>query len=620
MESLLGRIKIPAKIVSVLLLLGLASLAAALVATSALSTIDANYSQLTNSKLPATVKLVRANRYVAMMIYAGYRTLAYDGNSAEARAAAAESAKAYENAQANFAEVATLDPDAATKVAELRTALEAIHGSVADAVAAGLRNDDAAAKALLADADKRIQDMTSNLLAYNQSRVDATNARSDELSTAAITAQRTVLGFNAVAILGALALGWAVARYGITRPIDRLMAAMRALAEGRLAVEVPGAERGDELGAMARTVLVFRDNAQAQTREREAQAQAEAEQRAVVDTLDANLRRLAAGDLTSTITADFGAAYQTVKTNYNAAVGALRELIGAVLTGAAAIRTGAQEIAVASEDLARRTESNAASLEQTSAAIAQMEGRAKATAEAANESATGSTQAMTAVNEGRSCTDQAVQAMARVSDSAKGIDNVIEGLDKIAFQTRVLAMNAAVEAGRAGDAGRGFAVVADLVSALAMRAEEEAKAARDQLTVTQEEIGNAVGAVGRVDTALAGIASAGSNARTLTAQMAQDNDAQSSAITEIATAVGAMDQATQQNAAMVEQTSAAARSLNAEIGALVEQAARFTLDAPGAAAPGRTPARAPVAARAPQATPAPARRREPVHADGWASF
>ncbi|MBL7373220.1 methyl-accepting chemotaxis protein, partial [Escherichia coli] len=86
-------------------------------------------------------------------------------------------------------------------------------------------------------------------------------------------------------------------------------------------------------------------------------------------------------------------------------------------------------------------------------------------------------EAIGTVRGGRDVTDEAVQAMGRVSESAKGIDGVIEGLDKIAFQTRVLAMNAAVEAGRAGEAGRGFAVVADLVSALAMRAEEEAKRA-----------------------------------------------------------------------------------------------------------------------------------------------
>lgn len=183
-----------------------------------------------------------------------------------------------------------------------------------------------------------------------------------------------------------------------------------------------------------------------------------------------------------------------------------------------------------------------------------------------------------AVRAGRQTTDAAVQSMTRVAESAKGIDSVIEGLDKIAFQTRVLAMNAAVEAGRAGEAGRGFAVVADLVSALAMRAEEEAGRARDQLTATQIEIVAAVDMVQKVDGALAGIAEDVAGVHALLSNMATDNQAQSTAITEISSAVGTMDQSTQQNAAMVEQTSAAARNLSGEVQSLIEQARRFDVD------------------------------------------
>ena len=165
--------------------------------------------------------------------------------------------------------------------------------------------------------------------------------------------------------------------------------------------------------------------------------------------------------------------------------------------------------------------------------------------------------------------------MTRVSESAKGINDVIEGVDKIAFQTRVLAMNAAVEAGRAGDAGRGFAVVADLVSALAMRAEEEAGRARDQLTATQDDIGAAVEMVQKVDGALADIAEGVSEVHSLLGGMATDNEAQATAISQIASAVGSMDQATQQNASMVEETSAAALSLSGEVNALSERASQF---------------------------------------------
>jgi methyl-accepting chemotaxis protein len=215
-----------------------------------------------------------------------------------------------------------------------------------------------------------------------------------------------------------------------------------------------------------------------------------------------------------------------------------------------------------------------------------METRLKATAASASSTVDRADGAIVTVSGGRAVASEAVEAMGRVSESAKGIDGVIEGLDKIAFQTRVLAMNAAVEAGRAGEAGRGFAVVADLVSALAMRAEEEAKRARQQLTATQTDIVAAVDMVGKVDTALANIAGDVGEVHKLLAEIAADNDAQSSVITQISVAIGTMDQATQQNAAMVEESSAAARNLSVEIADLADQAAKFVTGSERTTEPG----------------------------------
>ena len=405
-------------------------------------------------------------------------------------------------------------------------------------------------------------------------------------------------GMTAMAIGGVLLIALATAlavllSRAISRPVTGLTRIMGDLAAGRSDIAVPAVERGDELGAMARAVLVFRDAAVAKQSADAAKVQADGAQKLVVDTVSAHLARLSDGDLTARIDTEFPTEYVALKTNFNDALAQLRDLIGSVSESAATIRTGSGEIAQASEDLARRTESNAAALEETAASVTQMDGRLKASAEAASRTVERADQAIATVGGGRAVADEAVQAMGRVSDSAKGIDSVIEGLDKIAFQTRVLAMNAAVEAGRAGDAGRGFAVVADLVSALAMRAEEEAKRARDQLTVTQSEVGIAVEAVTKVDQALADISGDVGQVHELLATMAADNQAQAAAITEISSAIGTMDQATQQNAAMVEETSAAARNLVGEIDQLADQAARFTTDdtarrgAPGRMTPSR---------------------------------
>jgi methyl-accepting chemotaxis protein len=374
--------------------------------------------------------------------------------------------------------------------------------------------------------------------------------------------------------IGFLAAVWRVTAITFTRPMTELSDATTALAEGREA-SVPYRERGDELGEIAKAVEMFRLAAIA--RQEADRGLAESRQ-VVTGALGNGLSAMAQGDLTAEVTAEFPPEMSALKTNFNDALARLREMIGSVSDSAGSIRTGSSEIAQATEDLARRTESNAASLEQTSAALVQIDGRLKATAKAASRTVERADQAIATVGGGRSIADEAVQAMERVRESATGIDSVIEGLDKIAFQTRVLAMNAAVEAGRAGDAGRGFAVVADLVSSLAMRAEEEAKRARDQLTVTQTDIVTAVGAVQRVDGALADISGDVGEVHTLLGGMASDNQAQSSALSQISVAISSMDQSTQQNAAMVEETSAAARNLTSEVTSLAEQATLFKVD------------------------------------------
>ncbi|MCH7860706.1 MAG: HAMP domain-containing protein [Proteobacteria bacterium] len=552
----------------------------ALFGSSALLRIDTSYSEVIDKQMPATTELARANRRASDIAYAGYRAFAYDGASKAAQEAGKVEENNFLTANKLLDNAEALQPSLKPQLDQFRSQIARVHALASQAIALGQRNDNEGAKAKLAEMDPLLIDLSAQMAKFNDDLVASGKTRSIELGASSNHTIYTMVIVSLISILIAMGFSFFVSRSGITQPLARLQDTMRALAGGNNRVEVPGTERGDELGAMAKTVLVFRDAAQAQETAAAAKAVADAEQKMVVDTLSENLGEVAKGDLTAEIAREFPSDYAALKTNFNAALTSLRTLIGSVMESTSTIHTGSSEIAQASEDLARRTEANAASLEETSAAVAQMDERLKTMAASAGRTVARADGAISTVSGGRAIADEAVQAMTRVSESAKGIDSVIEGLDKIAFQTRVLAMNAAVEAGRAGEAGRGFAVVADLVSALAMRAEEEAGRARDQLTATQADIVAAVDAVQKVDGALSDISGDVGQVHALIGTMAEDNNAQSHAISQVSDAVGDMDRGTQQNAAMVEETSAAARNLTREVDTLADSAASFTIVAP----------------------------------------
>jgi len=424
------------------------------------------------------------------------------------------------------------------------------------------------------EAYKIIDEALTAIVVSQDQQLEAGSAATKKQSTRSMWTLVIVALLGLASICGIVVL---MVRREVTGPIVSMTSLMKRLAQGEIAMEIPNTERREEIGDMARAIVVFRDNAQAQALAAVEKARSDAEQKLVVDTLAEGLRSVAQGDLTYSIHTQFAGAYDEVKVSFNDAVSGLRALIGTVVDSATSLHGGSREIAHAAEDLARRTEGNAASIEETSASLLQIDSRIKATAEAASRTVARANEAMATVADGRLIAESAAGTMARVRESATGTDEVIEGLDKIAFQTRVLAMNAAVEAGRAGEAGRGFAVVADLVSALAMRAEEEAQRAREQLTLTQADIVAAATAVQHINEAFSAISTGVGDVHVLVESMARDNQAQASAITQVSAAMSEMDLCTQQNAAMVEQTSAATRNLQGEVEGLFSQAERFKM-------------------------------------------
>ncbi len=374
-------------------------------------------------------------------------------------------------------------------------------------------------------------------------------------------------------------LGVVIVR-AIVGPLGRIRAAMAQLKDGALDTALPDAAYGGDIGNMARAVLAFRDAAiEKRTLEREAaaaaneamlakerQAAAAAEiasqQQRVVSELAGGLAQLAEGDLTFQLEREFSADYETLRTNYNAAVARMRTAVSSLLDSISGLQSGTVEIAAAADDLSRRTEQQAATLEQTSAALDEVTATVRRTAEGARHARELVAAAQTGAGQSGKVVNEAVAVMGSIEKSAHEIGEIIGVIDEIAFQTNLLALNAGVEAARAGDSGRGFAVVASEVRALSQRSADAAKEIKALVSTSSRQVTEGVKLVGATGRSLTQIIDQVNQINTVVTEIAASAEEQSTALHEVNTAINQIDQVTQQNAAMVEQTTAASHTLH----------------------------------------------------------
>jgi methyl-accepting chemotaxis protein len=304
-----------------------------------------------------------------------------------------------------------------------------------------------------------------------------------------------------------------------------------------------------------------------------------AAQEKVVSGLARGLSDLAAGNLTVRLEEPFPGQYETLRSDFNNAMDELQEAMRSIVGNAHGISSGASEISQAADDLSRRTEQQAASLEETAAALDQITATVRKAADNAKQASSIVAVARTDAEESRQVVNGAVAAMASINASSRQISQILGVIDEISFQTNLLALNAGVEAARAGDAGRGFAVVASEVRALAQRSSEAAKEIKELISVSSQHVGTGVDLVGKAGTALNMIVGKVGEISTLVAEIAVASQEQSSGLGEINTAINQMDQVTQQNAAMVEESTAASHQLKREAADLTELTARFQIGA-----------------------------------------
>ncbi len=324
--------------------------------------------------------------------------------------------------------------------------------------------------------------------------------------------------------------------------------------------------------------------------------------RVAIDALAAALDGLSAGDLTVSFSAPTPPKLAKLKEDFNAALERMRDTLTAVNENTVSIRGASNQITTATNDLSRRTEQQAANLEETAAALDEITATVRKTADGAKHARTVVGNARGSAEQSGQVVRQAVDAMSGIEASSREITQIIGVIDEIAFQTNLLALNAGVEAARAGEAGRGFAVVASEVRALAQRSAEAAKEIKALISTSGRQVEQGVAFVGQTGEALSRIVAQVAEIDGIVGEIASSAQEQATALDEVNTAVNQMDQVTQQNAAMVEETTAASHTLASEAEELSGLVGRFQLGGNQGAArhpAGRRPAAAgkPAAAR-----------------------
>ncbi|MFS8148741.1 methyl-accepting chemotaxis protein [Rhizobium sp. BR 249] len=332
-----------------------------------------------------------------------------------------------------------------------------------------------------------------------------------------------------------------------------------------------------------------------------------------VEQLAACLTNLSNGDLSQKIASPFIPSLERLRTDFNSASDKLKHAMATVADNAKAISASSEEIGSAADDLAKRTEQQAASVEQTAATLEEITTTVKDASKRAGEAGDLVTHTKAHAEHSAEVVKNAIAAMDQIENSSREISNIIGVIDEIAFQTNLLALNAGIEAARAGEAGKGFAVVAMEVRELAQRSADAAKEIKALITASSGHVATGVTLVSKTGSALEEIAEQFHHINSNVVAIVKASREQSTALAEVNNAVNSVDQSTQQNAAMVEEQTAASHSLAHEAAALFELLSQFRFDdAPRAANVSTLPG-----PKSPK--PAPLHRPRPARSHGSAA-
>ncbi|MGQ8631861.1 methyl-accepting chemotaxis protein [Agrobacterium sp. DKPNP3] len=619
--SFLKNTKIKTKVVFVISLMSLMSLFGIGYVSVQYKSTDAVYSDFIGHEALAAVLNARTSGNLNALGMQMLRASLNDPTSSDFDAAVKTfraDRKQLEERQNKIMELVPARTEAARDILKGVVEVEEIGNQVITLAQAGKQ---AEAQLMALNVLKKIAEVSPKISAGNEQLIQVMNDGRERLTASTTTTIWTGLIELALVSLAVIALGLLICSRGITTPIARLRARMESLAAGDTSTEIDGKDRGDEVGQMAATVQAFRENAIERIRleneteanrsmsekdriEREKQkAQEAADIQFAVNNLATALSRIAEGDVTYRIAQPFVPSLDGIRGDFNRAAEQLQSTLTQVAQNARGIDAGANEIRSAADDLARRTEQQAAAVEETAAALEEITTTVRDSTRRAQEAGQLVGRAKIGAEKSGEVVQKAVSAMEQIASSANEISNIIGVIDEIAFQTNLLALNAGVEAARAGDAGKGFAVVAQEVRELAQRSANAAKEIKNLIMTSNGQVQQGVQLVGETGKALQLIVSEVQEINRHVAAISESAQEQSSGLHQINTAVNQMDQDTQKNAAMVEESTAASHGLAREASSLNQLIAQFKLAEAGYA-DASAPVRGASAADRPAASPA----------------
>ena len=284
---------------------------------------------------------------------------------------------------------------------------------------------------------------------------------------------------------------------------------------------------------------------------------------------------LAEGDMSHRVAGKYDGIFKLIIGSVNDAMDSLTTIVSSIRDSSVNMRDSTDSIASAAQDLAKRTENNAASLQETTVSLAALTASVQEASGIARDASADAADVNKATHQGNALLQETVQAMEEIKKSSAAINKVIDLIDDISFQTNLLALNANVEAARVGEAGRGFMVVANEVRSLAGRSSEAAKEIAGLISLNDKSIGDGVALVDQSRSSLEAIATRVQDISDRIQRIAETSDQQSSGLAEVNEVCAHLDQSTQQNAAMFEETTAAINVMNEEASSLMGAVGAF---------------------------------------------